>query len=260
METPTRFQSHLQRGGTGLPEMRRFLEAFAQHHDFERLKQQARHENLLGKTSSHMVNDALHAFKRRFLQPTSLPPTHLVAQAMGAPMPEAAKTQILFPYFVCTDPLVDECYRSLVLRRLENPKAALTRAEVTEHLLELGKQHPELTKWSEYLRVRWARGFLALLRQFGLMERHPRTHLRRLYLLPEPFAFYWLWFCQKDGSFWDATRNEVWTLLQLDERRKEELLAEGQLRGWWHYQRAGEIVSFVPRFTGVEEWLKNGLA
>jgi len=47
---------------------------------------------------------------------------------------------------------------------------------------------------------------------------------------------------------------------QMDERNKDELLTEGQLRHWWHYQRSGDLVRFQPRFGSVEEWLNHGLA
>ncbi len=262
METKTtpKFQAHLQRGGTGLLEMRRLLEAFAEHGNLERLKQQAFKENLLGKTSERLVKDMLYAFKRRFLEPLDLPPVRLIAQAMCSPIPDVAKNQVLFPYFVHTDPLVEECYRDLVLARLGSSQAQLATGEVIDYLSTLSESHPELARWSEHLRVRWSQGFLALLRHFGLMERHPRTTLRRLWLLPESFAFFWLWFWQQDQSFWDADRSEVWLILQLDERGKNELLTDGQLRGWWHYQRLGEIVQFKPRFSSVEEWIKDGLA
>jgi len=127
-------------------------------------------------------------------------------------------------------------------------------------LQALSVEHEELARWSDYLKRRWARGFLTFLRQFGLMERRPSTKLRRLWLFPEPFGFFWLWFWWQDGSFWTAKENEIWSLLQLDERRREELLSEGQLRGWWTYQRLGDIVQFQPTFTDLKEWLKDGLA
>ena len=259
MEAAT-YRAHLQRGGTGLTEMRRLLESFADHGDYNRLRQQALRENLLGKTSQHTVRDALKAFRRRFLQAKGLPPAPVVARAMRVFISEAAKAQILLPYFVRTDPLAEECYRTLVLARLKAPEATLSKDEVVAHLLELGQRHPELLRWSTRLRLTWAQGFLALLRQFGLMARHPNTNLRRLYLLPESFAFFWLWLCQGDGSFWDAERDEIWLLLQADQRQKEDLLLRGQLRGWWHYQRAGCIVTFTPVYGSVEEWLQNGLA
>ena len=261
--TPTqsaRFKANLQRGGTGLREMRRLLEAFAEHEDFERLKRQALEDNLLGKTSTSLIKDLLFAFKRRFLQPSGLPPAPLVALAMRSPMADAAKNQVLFPYYICTDALVERCYRDLVLPRTGAPKAELSADEVVNHLMALSETHPELRRWSEYLRLRWARGFLALLRHFGLMERAPHTRLQPLWLLPEAFAFFWLWFFGQGGSFWDAARHDLWELLQMGENYREELLVEGGVRGWWYYQRLGTIVQFQPRFPSVEEWLRDGLA
>lgn len=260
MSQGVRFKANLQRGGTGLREMRRLLEAFAEHEDFERLKRQALDDNLLGKTSTYLIKDLLSAFKRRFLQPSGLPPAHLVALAMRSPMADAAKNHILFPYFICTDALVERCYRDLVLSGSGAPQAKLSAEEVVSHLMALSEMHPELKRWSEYLRLRWARGFLALLRHFGLMERAPHTRLQPLWLLPEAFAFFWLWFLGQGGSFWDAAQRDLWELLQIGENYREELLIEGEMRGWWYYQRLGTIVQFQPRFPGVEEWLRDGLA
>jgi hypothetical protein len=126
------------------------------------------------------------------------------------------------------------------------------RTEVTDYLKELSHPHPEISKWSAYLQLRWSHGFLALLRHFGLMERAPSTQLRPLWLLPETFAFFWLWLWRATESFHTAAAHMVWTILQVNERYQDDLLAEGQLRGWWRYQRAGEIVDFSPRQTDLE--------
>lgn len=259
-DTAPRFQAHLQRGGIGLSDMRRLLEAFAAHGDLEKLEYQALKENLLAKTSDHAVKAMLSAFKRRFLQPVGLPPARLVADAMLSPLPEGAKNQILFPYFVSSDPLVETCYRDLVLPRLNSLDSQLARREVQDYLIALSDGNPELKEWSDYMLLRWSRAFLTLLRRFGLVGHHPDTQLRRLWLLPESFAFFWLWFRKEGGSFWEAERGGPWALLQLDERSKEELLTEGQLRGWWAYQRLGDIVEFQPRFSNLEEWMDSGLA
>lgn len=257
MESGEMYRAHLHRGGTGLEEMRRLLLAWAEHGDWERLRKQALGENLLGKRSDVLVKALLAAFRRRFLQPhPDLPPATLVAGILRAPIPPAAQTQALFPYFLRADPLVERCYREVVLPTLENASPTLSVSEIRAYLEELALQHPELTRWSPYLRLRWARGFNALLRHFNLLERAPGIGLRRLYLLLEPFAFFWLWAWEQNGSFWEADRLDLWTLLQADERVREELLAEGELRGWWTYQRSGSIVSFRPRFPTLAMWLK----
>lgn len=255
-----KFGAHLQRGGTGLFEMRCLLEAFAEHGDFETLKRQTVEENILGKTSEHMLKAMLSAFRRRFLQPLDLPPALILARAMRSPLPEAAKTQLLFPYFVRSDPLVEICYCNLVLPRADGFHSRLEISEVMDHLGTLSVSHQELARWSDYMRLRWSRGFLALLRHFGLMERHPGTRLKRLWILPESFAFFWLWLWWQRGSFQQAEDHDLWRLLQVNEGSRDEFLGEGQSRGWWYYQRAGEIVDFHPRFDGIEEWLEYGLA
>ena len=255
-----RFQANLQRGGIGLAEMRRMLEAFAVHGDIDRLREQALEENLLAKTSEHSVTAMLSAFNRRFVEQSDLPPSGLVAQAMVSRISDGAKTQVLFPYFLAGDPLAERCYRDLVLPRADSPDAALGKVEVRDHLAALGTDHPELAEWSDYMQLRWSGGFLTLLRRFGLMERHPSTRLRRLWLLPESFAFFWLWYWEQGGSYWEAVRRGSWPLLQIDERGMDELLAEGKLRGWWEYQRLAEMVQFEPRFNGPGGWIQSGLA
>ena len=254
------FRAHLQRGGIGLREMQRLLEAYAEHGDWGRVRELVRQENFLGKTSDYAISAVLKAFRRRFISDLGLPPVDLVAQMMVSKISQLAKVQILLPYYLLSDPLIQHCYHELVLKRLNSERPTLTSAEVHEYLTVLGEKHGELARWSDYLRRRWARAFLTLLRHFGLMEPHPRTKLQKLWLLPEPFGFFYLWFWERNGSFWRVRQEELWVLLQLDEKRWEELLSEGQLRGWWVYQRSGDIVQFRPIYDHLEEWLRDGLA
>ncbi|MCL5265969.1 MAG: DUF1819 family protein [Chloroflexi bacterium] len=259
MEQTPKFRARLQRGGLGFHEMRRLLEAYAEHGSFDRLKQQVFKENLLGKTSDRILEAMLGAFKWRFLEPLGLPPSGLIAGAMISRMSDAAKTQALFPYFVISDPLVEKCYRDLVLVALGSTDANITTKGIVEYLTKLSDSHPELGGWSESMRSRWAQGFTKLLRDFGLLERYPQTRLHQLWLLPEAFAFFWLWFFYQTGSYWETERQGLWELLQLEAGHRNELLAEGALHGWWHYQRLGEIVQFQPNFSSTEEWLERGL-
>jgi len=253
------FQAHLQRGGFGLDEMKRLLVAYIECGNELEVKRKALEENLLGKTSNWAVKAMLYAFRRRFFSNSGLPPAELVGMLLKLPVSEVTKNQVLFPYFIVTDSLAERCYRDLVLSRVNTQNTQLTSKEVREHLEALSLNHPELAKWSEKLKARWSRGFLTMLRRFNLMERSPKTHLKRLWLLPEPFAFFWLWFWEQGGSFWSAAEHPLWELLQVDGQRMEELLVEGRLKGWWSYQRSGSIVDFQPRFQTLREWLENAL-
>jgi len=254
-----KFQAHLQRGGLGLEEMKRLLLVYAECSNEAEVQRKAFQENILGKTSKWMIKDMLYAFRRRFLSNSGLPSAELVGKFLKLSIPEIAKNQVLFPYFVITDALVEKCYRDLVLSKLNNFDAKLTNREVREYLDVLGQNHPEIAKWTEKLKGRWTKGFLTLLRRFNLLEKHPKNNLKKMWLLPEAFAFFWLWFFEKGESFWSATNQPIWDILQVDEQKKEELLIEGQLKGWWFYQRSGSIVDFQPKILKLKDWLDNAL-
>lgn len=257
--TLSKFEAHLQRGGTGVPEMLRLLQAYAEHGDEGRLKEQVFKEHLLGKTSTDMEKDVLYAFRRRFLRPNDLPPSTLVARMVCLPISEAAKIQTIFPYFLASDPMAAHFYKTLVLTRILSPRAELQVSEVYDYFEQVSHEHPEIARWSSEVRRRWCRGFMLLLRQFGLLEPKPGTMLRRLWLLPEPFAYYWMWFWQQEESYHAADQNPWWQMLQVDRVSKSDLLTEGQLRGWWQIQQAGEIIQFNPKYRNLEAWIQHGL-
>jgi len=253
------YRAHLHRGGIGMREMLRLLDAYARSGNWTTVRREAVEENLLGKTSGHQVRDLLKAFRRRFLSAPTLPPAESVGQFLRSPIPEAAKIQVLLPYYVLTDPLVERCYRDLVLPRLASGLAELPAPAIRAHLESLGEEHAELHRWSPTLRERWIRGFRTLLRQLRLMDRHPSSRLRRPILLPEPFGFYWLWHWERSESFREAEVANLWDLYLLDVEQRERLLGEGQVRGWWTYQRLGPIVQFHPAYVDLKEWLRYGL-
>lgn len=254
-----KFEAHLQRGGTGVPEMKRLLRAYADHEDIDKLKDQVFKEHLLGKTSTDMEKDVFYAFRRRFIRPNDLPPTSYVAYMMKSRISEAAKTQLLFPYFLAADPMATYFYQELVLGRLSSSQSSLQIGDVYTYFEVVSQTHPEIAKWSNEVRRRWCRGFIFFLRQFNLLEPKPGVALRRLWLLPEVFAFYWLWFWYKDESYHQAYQNPWWALLQVDQISKREFLTEGQSRNWWLLQQAGEIVQFQPKYRSLLEWIDHGL-
>ncbi|MEW6275256.1 MAG: BrxA family protein [Bacillota bacterium] len=257
----TVYKCDLHRTGVFLFETRRLFEAFAIHGDFARLQQEALNKNLLGKTSTNTVKGMLGAFRRRFLQAhPPLPPAALVARAIISRLPELAKTQILFPYYIFSDALVNDVYRDLVLARLAGENGTLTREDLLAYLEESSKNHPELQKWAESTKIRWVRGMLSMLRAFGLLGHAPGATLYPFYLRPETFAFFWLWLRQQGFSFHEARSLELWVVLQVsDEGHFNDLFLAGQQQGWWQLMRSGEMVEFSTSFHSVEEWLGHAV-
>ena len=119
--------------------------------------------------------------------------------------------------------------------------------------------HPELQTWSDHLRSRWCRGFLALLRYFGLMEPAPSNRLLHPVVRVEAFAFFLLWLLQSGTGPLPALEHPWWDLYLMRDSDKESLLAQAQARGWLYYSRAVDIVELQPRYASLEEWIHAGL-
>lgn len=254
-----RFEAHLQRGGTGVPEMIRLLQAYDAHHSLDELKRQVFKDNLLGKTSTDLVKDVFYAFRKRFFIANDLPPIEYLSLIECKPISDAIRGQILIPYFLAADPMAMHFYRHLILSRANSASPTITSEEVYSNFEAAGVEHPEIMMWSQQVRTRWSRGFVRMMRQFNLVEPHPSTRIKRLWLMPETFSYYFLWFWQSGGSFRSADHSDWWELLQVEGITKADLLSEGQLRGWWQIRQAGEIVQFQPKYEKLEDWIHHGL-
>lgn len=240
-----------------MPETICLLKTYAKVGSYQGLREKVLRDNLLAKMSSTTTTGLLTAFRRRFLIGIpSLPPTELLTKMLETALPEIAKNQILFPYYLLSDALVENVYRHLVLPSISENCATLSKDDVVMYLSNLSVKHSELQEWAEYTKLRWARGMLALLRSFNLLERAPSTELKTLNLRREAFAFYWQWLRQKRLSIKEAAAQDLWPLFQVSSVSMRELLYEGQGRGWWTYHESGQIAEFNPSYSSVEEWLE----
>jgi hypothetical protein len=237
------------------------LSEYSRLGDWEEVSHMAFQRNLLRKRSSHTIQGIVRAARKRFLQDHGpLPSAELLSRMVSASVSERAKAQALFTYLCASDRLVEQAVQLLVRPRLEASSSChLTVADVVEFIDKERGSHPELGGWSEYLKRRWARGFLALLRDFDLMEPAPSKRLTTPLLRVEAFTFLLLGLLESGLPPAEALKHPTWNLFLLDEHERERLLAEAQARGWIYYSRAGEILELKPRYPSLEEWLCDGL-
>ena len=192
------YKANLQRVGAAIPEAITLLTEYARRQDWQQVREATLKENLLQKGSSHTVKGILTAIRQRFWNTDGqLPPAGVVSQAMITDIPPAAKSQILYLYVCATDSLVRQTVLHLVKPLMaSSSNASLAPDEVRDFLRREMTSHPELQVWSDHLQTRWCRGFLALLRDFGLMEPAPSNRLLHPVVRVEAFAFFLLWLLQ----------------------------------------------------------------
>ncbi len=252
----TTYKANLQRVGTIIPETITLMGLLARSYDWGEVKELALKHNLLKKKSSFTINSVLVTFKQRFLSNDSdLPGARDVAKILSKQLPMSTKTQVLLPYVCESDRLISELILRLVLPNLRKGDTKLYQDNIVGFLDEEGKTHGELRRWSDYLRKRWARGFIALLRDFGFMEAMPSNKLLYPTLRVEAFMFFLLGMVERGLSIRRALNDNLWNYYAIGAEEKEELLKEAQIKGWIHFLKAGEIVEISLEFSTLGVWL-----
>jgi len=261
--TPDRlvYKADLQHAGTAVQESIIILSEYVKHRDWKQLRFAVLKRNLLKKRSSVTASNFLRASRRRFFVDRSpLPSADSVAYAMVAGMSQVAKAQILYPYVCKADALVEQVVLRLVKPHLEGSFSSdLTKEDVVNFLRDESSSHPEIRSWAESLRMRWARGFLALLRDFGMMESAPSNRLLRPLVRVEVFTFFLLGLLQSGLAPAEITRHPLWDLYFLKSPEIERLLVEAQARGWIYFSKAGDVIELKSRYSSLGEWLEDGL-
>lgn len=254
-----KLEDRLTSGGIALNEMLKLLKIFKDVQDYKELRQLVFEKNYLSKNSDSRMNRILEVFNKRFLDDLKLPSANKLSLALNSKIPEEVKRQILFPYYLFSDKFLRFAYEELVVKSIEKGEMlSISNADVVDFLKQIESQNKPKKKWADSQKKKWATRFLTFLRTFGILEKHPNNKLKKPYLFPETFGFFTLWFIDNNVSFHKIKSNELWRLYMMDETKIFELMEYGNKKDWWHFDKAGQIVSFEPKYS-LEEWLKRGL-
>ena len=255
------YKANLQRVGSLIDESLIVLAEYAKLGNWKRTKEEVFSKNLLKKQSTHTLKGILDAiYKRFFSNYNYLPNSRLLAKAVTKNFPKKVKIQILYPYILECDPLIKTLILNVVAKRIETSLSpTLTKLDILRFLEKEQQQHPELKKWSDYLRKRWIRGFLAFLRDFGIMKKAPSYELLKPLLRTETFTFFLLGLLDRKLSPLEALSNDLWKLYFMKDFEIEQLLIDAQAKGWFFFSRAGDIVELKPRYSSLERWLDEYL-
>ena len=256
-----KYECGLTSEGVSLHEMVKLIEFYNDVDDYRELRLKVFSENFLGKNSDNRIDNILRAFKKRFLNDADkgLPPVKVLFLAMNSDLPDESKRQILFPYYLFSDNLLRTTYDELVITNIEKgERLTINNADVVDFLKELGKEHKNMAMWSENSKKKWATRFLTFLRTFGMLEKYPANKLKKMYVLPETFAFFALWLADNGLPFQRIIPYILWRFYLMNEEEVLELTYYGNKKDWWYFEKAGGIITFPPKYN-LEGWLEHGL-
>jgi len=253
----TRYNTSLVECGAVIQESLILLAEYQKTPDWSEIRRIAYSDNILNKRSSARTKKVLRTFRKRYVDAGELPKIESLSLFVTRDLSYAAKTQSLLPYVTRSDALLSRAMQCLVWPRFasSNSSSNLSKSDVMRFFEQEGATHNEMQRWSPGTVESWIQHFLAVLREFDLMEKSPRTNLKKPIIRKEVFAFFCIWLLSEGISGIEVFDSPVWNDLLLNADEIEYLLLESHEMGWIEYARAGDIISVTSHYESPKEWI-----
>ena len=245
---PWIYKTRLQKGGALLDDMRQLVRTWSDAPVAEQRDSGVR-SNILNKgTRTRLADVYRRAFLPRFVAGPIPNAWKLVRPLEDVGAPIHLVRPVYYWISAKAEPLLGDFCREFIL-----PRQALVRGGIgTEEVLTwlAGKGCP----WSEAATIRVARGLLAALRDFGILEGRARKRLANL-ALPVP-AFAYLAFClrRQGAASRSLLAHEDWQLQLLTPGDVEHLFLMAHQEKLLEYHAAGSTVSVNFPTDSLEEY------
>ncbi len=200
----------------------------------------ARRENIFGKASRSRVQDILKIFRQRYFDDTD------VGTALVTLTQNSAPAQWIDPLLYFFSAQNDRTLRDLVVEVLyprhlagytDLPVQVAVRA--VRNWVAEGKT---TTPWNEGTIERVARGLMATLRDFGVLQGAVNKRLIPVYLPTPSFALIALWLQQRERSGQLVLQSDDWRLFFLPVEGVERFFVEAHQEHLLTYHAAGSVI------------------
>ncbi len=236
------YNSRPQKGGALIPEMRTLVRFWRDDMLPQALREKAERENILGKVSRSRMRDVLNrTFLPRYVHGNPPNAWQCLRTFEDRHAPLHVVRPLYYFYAARSEAIIGDFVRDHLYERF---RAGLMTVYLDDVLYFIGQAEadgriPE--PWSESVRVKVARGLLAALRDFGILQGRVRKRIAPPYLDVIPFAHIaFLLAGERHGS---ATLNHPdWRLFLVGRDAVERLFVEADRAGLLHYNAAGSIV------------------
>ena len=237
---PCSYNSRLQKGGALFEDMRLLVRNWQEIGVNGRYDEVVA-ENLLGKHTRARAADVLrYIFLPRFVHGRPLHAWRIVRELEDRTLPVEIARPIYYWITARTERLLYDFVCAELLNRSESYVQRITTADVgrwiASQLATCGKN------WSPSVTSRVARGVLAALRDFGLLEGASKKRIAPVYLPTESFAYIAFALHREGVSGPQLVQHRDWQLFLLSPPVVEQMFLEADCSGLLRFQAAGKIV------------------
>jgi hypothetical protein len=202
--------------------------------------ERARRQNIFGKASRKRVEDILRIFRQRYFDDRDVGAALVTLTQNGAP------AQWIDPLLYFFSAQNDRTLRDMVVEVLYPRHLAgytdLSIEYMTRAVRNWVAEGRTTTIWNENTVMRVARGLMATLRDFGVLEGAVNKRLTPVYLPTPSFTLIALWLQQRERSGHLVLQSDDWRLFFLPVEGVERFFVEAHQEHLLTYYAAGSVV------------------
>lgn len=244
------YTTRLQKGGALLGEMRQLVSSWGGAPPAVQLDRALR-DNLLNKRTRARLGDVYHrAFLPRFVNGPIPNAWRLVRPLEDAQAPLLLLRPVYYWITAGAEPLLGDFCRQFILPRLAIVRAGIGTNEVLNWLAAKG------CPWSQAVATRVARGLLAALRDFGILEGRAQKRLANVILPVPAFAYLARCFRETGAVSHSLLDHRDWQLFLLNQDEVERLFMLAHQERLLEYHAAGSTVSIDFPCESLEEYAR----
>ena len=233
------YTSRLQKGGALIEDMRLLVRHWNSG-EVDNQQQQIIDDNLLGKkTKARSADLCRRSFSQRFLNGDPPSAWRIVRPLEDREVPVEILRPVYYWITARSEPVVYDFVLEEVFRR---SKASDLSIRVDETVLWIKKKLSERNQsWSETVSLKVARGLLAALRDFGILDGVANKRIAPVYLPVESFAYLAFVMYKLRLSGERLIMHPDWKLFLMEPSVVENLFLEAHQNRFLHYDAAGKI-------------------
>lgn len=232
------FTTRLQKGGALLQDMRQMVCQWTDDFDGEEAYR-ATNRILHKSTKVRSADTFMRAFKPRFIAGNPRDAWKLARIIEDKHPPIEVVRPFYYWITARAEPLL---HRFVTTELIEGAKSHDPEVRISETASWISSTVGEDGKtWTLTVRLKVARGMLAALRDFGILEGAVRKRIAPQHLPLEAFCLVAFCLHQLGSDHKSLVRHRDWKLFLLSQTAVERLFLEAHQNGWLDYQCVGEI-------------------
>lgn len=247
-----RYSSKIIKAGALLPDTKMMLTNWDESADVRANLKEMQHSNLFGKTSRSRIEDILAIFRQRYLSEPGLLRA-LVILAKGNVAAESLD-RILYFLALRADPLLHDAVTELLAVQLNRGRHDVDVKDVEIWLRDQIRAGKTPRPWNEETTTRVARGILATLRDFGVLQGVVTKRIAPMYLPVIAFSFIAFVLSRREPSGDRLLYHPEWQIFFLHDKAVERLFLEAHAERTLAYYAAGRVIRVEFPAATIEEY------